>query len=50
MEDLTSTNVKVGHYKKECVLKTTEMRKTTSIEDLDLNIYEPDVFSNTVTF
>ena len=50
MEDLTSTDVKVGHYKRERVFKTTEMRKITSIEDLDLNIYEQDVSSNTVTF
>ena len=44
------TNVNVGRYKKERVLKTTEMTKTTSIEDLDINIYEHDVTPNTVAF
>ena len=33
------TNVNVGRYKKERVLKTTEMTKVTSIEDLDVNTY-----------
>ena len=32
------TNVNVGRYKKERVLKTTEMTKITSIEDLDVHI------------
>ena len=44
------TNINVGCYKKERVLKTTEMTKITSIEDLDVNIYEHDVTPNTVTF
>ena len=40
----------MGHYKKEHGLRTTEMIKITSIEDLDLNIYEHDVTPNTVFF
>ena len=44
------TNVNVGRYKKERVLKTTEMTKITSIEDLYVNVYEHDVTSNTVMF
>ena len=44
------TNVNVGHYKKEHLLKTTEMTKITSIEDLDVNIYEHNVTPNTITF
>ena len=44
------TNVNVGPYKKERVMKTTEMAKITSIEDLDVNIYEHDVTQNTDTF
>ena len=44
------TNVNVGRYKKECVLKTTEMTKITSIEDLYVNVYEHDVTPNTVMF
>ena len=44
------TNVNVGRYKKERVLKTTAMTKITSIEDLDANIYEQDVTPNTVNF
>ena len=44
------TNVNVGRYKKERVLKTTEMTKITSIEDLYVNVYEHDVTPNTVMF
>ena len=44
------TNVNVGRYKKESVLKTTEMTKITSIEDLYVNVYEHDVTPNTVMF
>ena len=40
----------MGRYKKERILKTSEMTKITSIEDLDVNIYEHDVTPNTVTF
>ena len=38
----------LGCYKKERVLKTAEKTKITSTEDL--NIYEHDVTTNTVTF
>ena len=44
------TNVNVGRYKKERVLKTTEMTKITSIEDLYVNVYEHDVTPNTAIF
>ena len=44
------TNVNVGRYKKERVLKTTEMTKITSIEDLYVNVYGHDVTPNTVMF
>ena len=44
------TNVNVGRYKKARVLKTTEMTKITSIEDLYVNVYEHDVTPNTVMF
>ena len=44
------TNVNVGRYKKERVLKTTKMTKITSIEDLYVNVYEHDVTPNTVMF
>ena len=44
------TNVNVGCYKKERVLKTTEMTKVTSIEDLYVNVYEHDKTPNTVMF
>ena len=37
------TNVNMGRYKKERVLNTTEMTKITSIEDLDVNVYEHNV-------
>ena len=40
----------MGRYKKERILKTSEMTKITSIEDLDVNIYQHDVTPNTVTF
>ena len=40
----------MGRYKKERVLKTTEMTKITSIEDLYVNVYEHDVTPNTVMF
>ena len=44
------TNVNEDRYKKERVLKTTEMTKIISIEDLDVHIYEHDVTPNTVSF
>ena len=44
------TNVNVGHYKKEPVLKTTEITKNKSIKDLDVNIFEHDMTPNTATF
>ena len=44
------TNVNVGHYKQEPVLKTTEITKNKSIKDLDVNIFEHDMTPNTVTF
>ena len=37
------TNVNMGRYKKERVLNTTEMTKITSIEDLDVTVYENNV-------
>ena len=44
------TNENVGRYKMERVMKTTEMTKITSIEDLYVNVYEHDVTPNTVMF
>ena len=44
------TNVNVGRYKKEPVLKTIEIIRITSIKDLDVNIYDGNVTPNTVTF
>ena len=44
------SNVNEDRYKKERVLKTTETTKITSIEDLDVHIYEHDVAPNTVSF
>ena len=45
-----STNVNVCRYKKKRALKTTEMAKILSIQDLDIIVYEHDVMPNTITF
>ena len=40
----------MGHFKNERVVKTTEITKIISIQDLDVNINERDVTPDTITF